>query len=275
MDRITVNGIEIAYTATGAGDPVVLIGGSGMPSASWDLSVKPMLVDAGHRVVVFDSRGAGESQAPPPSYTIADMALDTVELIERVVGGPCHVIGLSLGGFVAEEVCFLRPDLVRSVALIACAGRATAFMRAKMRAEEELFDGPHPVSTAYDRIDALSITLPPKTLQDDDATVEQWAELLELAGYESGAGRLGQSAAARDWLFDTERPDRWPDMTVPALIVAFEHDLQFPPGRAREAAEAWPGASFLEIDGVAHGNGIFEAADTIGAALVEFADQAP
>lgn len=60
------------------------------------------------------------------------------------------------------------------------------------------------------------------------------------------------------------------NLRMPALIVAFEHDLQFPPSRSREVADAWPGASFLEIPGVAHGNGIFDAAGPIADAIIAF-----
>ncbi|MFD1542791.1 alpha/beta fold hydrolase [Nonomuraea guangzhouensis] len=59
-------------------------------------------------------------------------------------------------------------------------------------------------------------------------------------------------------------------MTVPALIVAFEHDVQFPPSRAREAAGIWPDATYVEIPVVAHGNGAFDAAGGIGKALLDF-----
>lgn len=270
MPIVSVGGVRIAYADAGAGEPVVLLGGSGMSGGAWDLSFRPMLVEAGFRVVTVDVRGGGESDAPSPPYAIEDLTRDVVAVIEEIGAGSVRLVGLSMGGFVAEDLSYRRPDLVRSVVLIGCAGRTTAYMRAKMRAEAELFDGAEPVSAAYDRIDALTVTLPPATLQNDDATVEQWAELLALGGTGSEAGRLGQSAAARGWLLDTDRAARWPQMRVPALLVALEHDLQFPPGRGREAADAWPGASFTEIPDVAHGNGAFDAAQRIGEAIIAF-----
>lgn len=270
MAEVVVDGVRIAYVDAGSGEPVVLLGGSGMPGGAWDLSIRPALVAAGYRVITVDVRGSGESDAPAPPYTIDDLAGDAAGMIDQVVGGPCRLVGLSLGGFVAEDLCHRRPDLVRSAVLIASAGRTTAYMRAKMRAEEELFTGAAPVAPAYDRIDALTVTLPAATLQDDDTAVEQWAELLELTGAGSEAARLGQAAAARDWLLNVDRAARWPAMRMPALIVAFEHDLQFPPGRAREAADVWPEASFLELPGVAHGNGIFDASRSIAEAIIAF-----
>ncbi|MFB9630781.1 alpha/beta fold hydrolase [Nonomuraea helvata] len=266
MNTAHANGVEIAYSAAGEGETVLLVGGSGMDQGVWDFSFKPALVQAGYRVVTYDSRGGGGSSAPEPPYSIEDLALDAVGLVEQVSDGPCHVVGLSLGGFVAEEICWRRPDLVRSVVLVASGGRTTAYMRAKMQAEERLFAaGPVPVD--YDLVDALSVFLPAKVLQDDDKTVEQWAQLI---GATDGPGRIGQGAAARAWLLDDGRVERWPNMRVPALFVAFEHDIQFPPSRVKEAAEEWPQASFVEIPGVAHGNGVFDAASQIGEAIVGF-----
>jgi pimeloyl-ACP methyl ester carboxylesterase len=270
MDTIAVNGINIAYTQDGSGDPVLLIGGGGMPAMAWDFSIKPALIEAGYRVATFDGRGVGQSSAPPPPYSVQDMATDTIGVIEHVIAGPCRLVGLSLGGFVAEDVCWQRPDLVESVVMIASAGPTTAFMRAKMRAEDELFAGDHPVPHAYDLIDTLTIVLPPKVLQDDDAAVQQWASMLSSSFYPDESGRLGQYAAVRRWLLDDSRTTRWPDMRVRPLFIAFEHDLLFPPGRARQAAELWPRATVREIAGVAHGNGPFAAADKISQAILEF-----
>lgn len=59
-------------------------------------------------------------------------------------------------------------------------------------------------------------------------------------------------------------------MTVPALLIAFEHDVQFLLSPARKAAAGRPQPSFTEIKGVAHGNGPFEAADEIGQAMLWF-----
>ncbi|MFD1542790.1 alpha/beta fold hydrolase [Nonomuraea guangzhouensis] len=133
---------NIAHTETGTGEDVALIGGTGVTAGAWDLPFKPALVQAGYRVIAVDSRGTGGSYTPPPPYSIADMARDTIDVIESAATGPCRVVGLSLGGFVAEEISHQRPDLVRSVALIAGAGRTTAYLRAKMLAERELFAGP-------------------------------------------------------------------------------------------------------------------------------------
>lgn len=268
-EYVSANGVRIAFDRRGDGDPVLLLGGTGMGRAAWFLSLAPPLVEAGYQVVAADSRGVGGSDSPPPPYSMTDLASDTAGLITGAVGGPCHVVGLSLGGFVAERLCQMSPDLVRTVTLIGCAGPTTAFARTRAEAERELF-GSGPVHPAHDLIAALPLFLPPKTLQDDDATVEAWVGLLDGHSEGTEEGRLGQASAAWEWQLDTERADYWESMTVPALVVAFENDLEFPPSAARKAARAWPGAEFVEIPGVAHGDGVVTGAARISAELTAF-----
>jgi len=158
MPRTLPNGVELDYAVEGEGPRMVLIGGSGMPAVALRCFQLPALIDAGYQVVTFASRGLSPSQAPPPPYSIADMAADTAALIQHLGGEPVRVVGLSLGGFIAEELARRRPELVRSVVLVASAGRATAYVRTRFRAERELFAScavPHSYDVARSRGDVL------------------------------------------------------------------------------------------------------------------------
>lgn len=268
--EIVVNGVRLWYEDQGEGSPVLLVGGTSMPAGAWDLTVRPALVEAGHRVVAFDGRGVGRSDAPPPPYSVADLTADAAGLVEGLALAPCHVVGLSLGGFVAEDLLCRRPDLVATAVLVASAGRTTSFTRARVRAEQDLLARGVPLPVSFDQLSVVTIAVPAKVLQDDDATVDSWLALLADGLGHSEAGRRGQFAAERDWLLDDARGGRWPDVSRPCLVVAFEHDLCFPPSRGREAAAAMPRGRFVEIAGVAHGNGPFDAAAALGAAVVAF-----
>ncbi len=270
MPEIMVNGIRLWYEDYGEGPPVVLIGGTSMPTAAWDLTLRPALIQAGHRVLAFDSRGVGRSEAPPPPYELADLTRDVAGLVETLGLAPCHVVGLSLGGFVAEDLLWRRPELVATAALIASAGRTTSFTRARVRAEQDLLASCGQLPASFDQLSVLTIAVPAKVLQNDDPTVETWLALLADGLGHSEAGRMGQFTAEYDWLLDDARHERWPHIARPCLVVAFEHDLCFPPGRAREVAAAMPMGEFVEIEGVAHGNGPFDAATQLGAAVVAF-----
>jgi len=90
-------------------------------------------------------------------------------------------------------------------------------------------------------------------LRDDDAQVEQWAQMLSVDTWSGPEGRDGQNAAAWSWLQDSSRMSRLGHITVPTLVVAFEHDLLFPPRCGRLTARALAQGEFTEIPGGAHG----------------------
>jgi len=113
------------------------------------------------------------------------------------------------------------------------------------------------------------ISLPFEVLQNDDATVDAVAELLDDPSLWSGDGRAGQLAADFTFTLDDRRPERWPSIGCPCLVVTHELDLMFPPRCGREAAAAMPRGEFVEIEGVAHGQ-VVEAATRVQAAMLEF-----
>jgi pimeloyl-ACP methyl ester carboxylesterase len=82
-------------------------------------------------------------------------------------------------------------------------------------------------------------------------------------------GRLGQFEACLAWSLDVERTRAWAEVAVPCIVVAFEHDIDSPPARAREAAAAIPGSRFAEIPDSSH-LGIFTHAEAVAAVLIDF-----
>lgn len=270
MARALLNGVELEYEIEGQGPRIILIGGSGMPAVAWRFFQLPALTAAGYEVVTFASRGVSPSQASPPPYSIAQMTDDTAALIEHLGEEQVRVVGLSLGGFIAEELARRRPELVRSAVLVASAGRTTAYTRARFLAERELF-GACTVPHSYDVARSLGDVLHPEILQDDDATVEKWASMLTSQGeaWTHPDGRLGQYHAIWAWLLDEDPSARWPAVQAPCRVIAFEHDLLFPPRVGREAAESMPSGEFTEVPDATHG-GPFEKADVMARLILDF-----
>jgi pimeloyl-ACP methyl ester carboxylesterase len=125
------------------------------------------------------------------------MAGDTIGLIEQLRLGPSGLLGLSLRGFIVEEVCWSRPDLVRQAVLIACTGTTAAYMKPKARTR--------PRFSLPGRCPALTTTstpcrsaCPQRCFRNHDETGQLWAELLATGtGFPSETGRPGHYAAAR------------------------------------------------------------------------------
>ncbi|WP_328690034.1 alpha/beta hydrolase [Streptomyces phaeochromogenes] len=256
MDLVAVNGVRLAYERFGTGRPVVLVGGTGMPPVAWEFSgLRDALVESGHEVVTYAARGVAPSDAPPAPYTMAQLAADLEGLLTALDIGEAAVVGYSLGSFTAELLARSRPDLVRSLVLMAGAGPLTAVLDAVLRAEAELIEATGALPPAFVRLQTLLSTLPPSVLCEDEEQVRGWLDLLtsQEQVWTSAEGERGQSAAAADWLRDGTRMDRLPDITAPALVVCFEHDTYFPPRSGRVAADSLPNSRFVRVPGAAHG----------------------
>jgi pimeloyl-ACP methyl ester carboxylesterase len=101
----------------GAGEPVLLLHGGLSDSELLLDPLEPALSD-GFRVLAFDRRGHGRTRDTDAPFHYADMATETVAAIDKLIGGPAHLVGWSDGGIVALLVALRRPDLVRTLTLI-------------------------------------------------------------------------------------------------------------------------------------------------------------
>jgi pimeloyl-ACP methyl ester carboxylesterase len=267
MPDVTVDGVKLSYERHGRGAPVVLVCGLGQPAFSWQYSLLPPLVDAGHEVITFDNRGMAPSDAPPAPYTVDAMSRDLAGLLDALGLGPCHVAGYSLGSWMVETLAATRPELVRSVAFVAGFNRSSAWERIEAEAGRDVARTDATVPVTFDVVDLLKY-LPNDKLQDDDV-VATWVSLLRDSPPWPNPGRLGQWEAAVAWTNDETRAARWSAITAPALVLAFEHDIDSPPAHARDAAGSLPNAELVELPGLSH-VGVFEQPDEVARALTGF-----
>jgi pimeloyl-ACP methyl ester carboxylesterase len=231
-----VNGVRLAYELQGQGKPILFLPGTSMEKEAWLAGLAPALTGAGYQVVLVDNRGAGESDAPPVPYAVADLAADTAGLIEQLGIGRCRLAGYSLGGFVAEHLAAERPDLVRAVALLGSAGPPTAYLQLSIEAELDAARQGINVPQRKQIADAIAELLTPAQLQDD-ALVQGWTELMLARPPWRNPGRHGQLAADDAWFtqYAATHAARWAKISVPLLAVAFEQDVGFPPGQRATA----------------------------------------
>jgi pimeloyl-ACP methyl ester carboxylesterase len=115
MPRVQVNGISLHYETTGSGTPVLLIAGLGADHHFWYRQI-PALAER-FRVIAPDNRGAGESDKPDARYTLRQMADDLRALLDALEVPSAHVMGASLGGFLAQEFILAYPERTRRVVL--------------------------------------------------------------------------------------------------------------------------------------------------------------
>jgi 3-oxoadipate enol-lactonase len=98
------------------GLPVVLINSLGSDLRLWD-GIVPTLAER-YRVIRFDKRGHGLSDTPPGPYPMSDLAGDLATLMDRLGTGPAIVMGISIGGMIAQRLAVARPELVRALVLM-------------------------------------------------------------------------------------------------------------------------------------------------------------
>jgi pimeloyl-ACP methyl ester carboxylesterase len=116
MPTADVNGHELYYEQRGEGEPLLLIMGMSGTHLSWgDAFVDGLARD--FTVTVYDHRGVGRSARAEAGYAIADLADDAAGLLDALGLEDAHVLGISMGGMVAQELALRHPERVRTLAL--------------------------------------------------------------------------------------------------------------------------------------------------------------
>jgi pimeloyl-ACP methyl ester carboxylesterase len=122
MPKTIVNGVNIYYRVQGKGEPLILIMGLGGECGDWVLQA--CTFKKHYRVITFDNRGVGKSDKPSEPYTVKTMADDTVGLMDYLGVDKAHVLGVSMGGMIAQEVAINHPERVGKLILVSTtAGR--------------------------------------------------------------------------------------------------------------------------------------------------------
>jgi 3-oxoadipate enol-lactonase len=251
MPVVDLEGVSIAYEVAGDPDavPIVLVSGCGGPAAGW-YGLVPVLVAAGYRVVAFDNRGMAPSSSPPAPYAIADMVADTLGLCDHLGIDRAIFVGHSMGGWVAEVLAAESPERVIAAAFLGSCNVPTSWEVLITTAERDLARLDVDLPAAFTAAEVLRY-LPNSELQQD-VVVDGWMALLGGVGPWANPGRLGQYEACLEWSLTGDQPKNWAAITVPCLVLAFEHDIDSPPARAREAAAQIANAAFVEIAGASH-----------------------
>ena len=132
MQKVKVDDIEIYYELHGEGAPLVMIMGWGRSSGSWGFNLIGKLSKF-HRVIIFDNRGTGRSEKPDIEYSMGIMTYDDAGLMDVINVPKAHVLGISIGGFIAQELALDYPEKILS--LILCSTSCGGPNRAQKRVE--------------------------------------------------------------------------------------------------------------------------------------------
>ncbi len=261
MPKVRVGDIEMYYVEAGAGEPLVLIMGFGGDHLAWGFQMPAFA--ARYRVIAFDNRGAGQTDAPDLPYTIPLMADDTAGLMAVLGIERAHVLGASMGGMIAQEVALRHPARVRSLQLHCTFARPDGYALARSAAWREV--RPLLGREAWMRIAFLSLFSAETYIARPELVETIFANGLANPHPQSLAGWQRQLTAidAHDTL------DRLGKIAGPTLVTVGEDDMLVPPRHSRELAALIPGAELRTIPGTGHVH-FWEAPDRFNEICLDF-----
>jgi pimeloyl-ACP methyl ester carboxylesterase len=232
MAYAIVNGIRLHYEVAGQGDPVLLLAGLAMPGAMWAPQVKALAPS--FRVVTLDNRGVGETDLPPASvYTTAHLADDAAALLRELKIARAHVVGLSMGGTVAQELALRHRQVVRSLTLVST--WATADARCIRVVESWVsLAGRVPIEERYRHVFFPWVFGPAFFARKDNVETAFRGAL--AYPHQTKAEALERQARGI-FLWNGSRVGRLATITVPTLVVAGKDDIVTPPPTARALAK--------------------------------------
>jgi 3-oxoadipate enol-lactonase len=234
-----VSAVAVSYTEVGPADaPVVVLSNSlGATRGMWDPQV-PALAER-YRVVGYDTRGHGDSPAPPGPYTLDDLVDDVVALLDTVGAERAHLVGLSLGGMTAMRMAVREPQRVHRLVLL-CTSASTDAGPFRERAAAVRAGGTAPLAPAV-----VSRWVTPAFAAARPDLVQR------LEAMVAGSDDQGYAACC-EVVADVELRADLPRITAPTLVVSGADDLALPPEHQRVIAEGIPGAELITLSPAAH-----------------------
>ncbi len=236
------NGAKIFWTEHGAGVPLLLIAGLGGTHHDWRRMLPAL--SAKHRVITFDNRGTGDTIADAEPLTIELLASDANAVLDAANVESAHILGMSMGGMIAQEFALNYPKKTRSLILTVtnCGGGETV----------------HAAPEVYFALQGRGVNTPEAAF---------WA----MAPYIYDAGtpreRLEEDLASRAGVFT--KPEnfmrqlqaimtwqgtfsRLPNITAPTLVIGGANDQLIPCANSKVIAAQIPNAQLVELENSSH-----------------------
>jgi len=261
MPYIHHGNINLYYESAGQGDPLVLIRGLGSNADHWYAQVPDL--SRHYRVITFDNRAIARSSDPGDDFTIRDMAEDVVDLMDGLEISRAHILGLSMGGMIAQELAIGHPRRVRGLILVVthCGGRHQVKAEDKVMAAMERMAVDQSMEA---RLAAAGVFFAPQTLSGHPSVIQEYAAV--SMKHPAGGEILQRQMKA---IQNHDAYDRLQRITAPTLVITGADDVLIPPDNSRILAERIPSAEILEIQGGGH-QLLIEQPDRCNRAIIDF-----
>jgi len=273
MPTVSVGSVELFHETHGSGTPLLLIMGLAVDSTGWALQTPEFAKH--HRTTVFDNRGVGRSAKPAGPYTIAEMAEDAVGVMDALDITRAHVVGISMGGMIAQELALRYPERLDRLVLACTYAEPLASMARQQQESLAQFGG------SIDDAGAMAVdtsALDPMTLFQHlmplvftpTFLAQELPQLMQLMtgslqwGF-SVEGILAQVQAC----MGHRTTDRLHQIAAPTLVLTGDADRLIAPEHSDVLAEKIPGAQLVKLEGGSHGFN-FETPDAFNQTVLHF-----
>jgi|WetSurMetagenome_2_1015567.scaffolds.fasta_scaffold24643_4 3-oxoadipate enol-lactonase len=240
MSIIRVKDIVIHYELKGQGDPLMLLPGLGSDLSMWSSQIPYLAYD--FFVVMHDPRGSGQTDAPDAPYTIGALAEDCFGLMDAIGIECAYLVGVSMGGMVAQEMAIRRPCRVKGLALGATSARVSprhAFMLRSIIQASGSEEGRDLIS----RLE-LPWTLSDRFLQDE-RVAEAIATVRSRRRRAQPSHAMVRQASA---MLEFDSRDDLSRIRAPTLVMTGRQDLLVPLGYAEELATGIEGCHLRVLE---------------------------
>jgi pimeloyl-ACP methyl ester carboxylesterase len=266
LPTIKGNGIEIYYEEHGAGKPLILIQGLSYATPMWYWQVTGL--KNYFRVITFDNRGSGQSSKPDAPYSMNMFADDTVGLLDALKISQASILGISMGGIIAQEVALSYPDRVTHLILCSTLFGGSAASQPNPETLAYLAEYQESATDELSRLEVTYGTAPGFGERHPDRV----AALVEFKR-QSRPPRFAyfrQLMSAKGYVSE----DRLPSLRIPTLIIAGREDRIIPPENSKRLHELIPNSKLVVFDNAGHHVHI-EYPEEFNQAVIEFLNPNP
>jgi 3-oxoadipate enol-lactonase len=255
-----VNGQQLYYEVHGDGEPLLCVAGLTCDTLVWIPQVQAF--SAAYRTVIFDNRDAGQSSMAQSGYDIADMARDALALADHLELDTFHLLGVSMGGAIAQEVALQAPERVRTLTLAVTFPAGGAYARRLA----DVWSARVAQVSREQHVDELMLMNHSEGFYDHPEMVEfvRGAMLNDPHPQPPEAFARQIAACSRH---DTR--DRLGSLTMPVQLIGGEYDILVPVWKSKEIAELIPGSKLTILAGAPHALSI-ERAEEFNALVLDF-----
>ena len=256
----TSDGRSLYYEEHGQGDPLLCVHGLSCDTLAWALQV-PSFSER-HRTVIFDNRDVGQSSMAEGAYEVADMASDALELADHLELDSFHLLGISMGGAIAQRMALAAGDRLRTLTLAVTFASGGAWGR-KLA---EVWGTRVTRMSREERVDELLLLNLSEEFYENAAAVDYVRQMMLANPHPQSADAFGRqlSASARH-----DAVAGLPELDVPTHVIGGERDILVPVWKSRELAELIPGAKLTILERAPHGLPL-ERAEEFNALALDF-----